>query len=145
MLGVLLKPLLDKIVTLFKINTNVWSFKLFRILRTILIVCIGMLLFRSENINQFLIMFKGLISISMDVSISQLGLKLSDFLISGFFIVMIFCVELSCELGINIREKLNEQNLLFRWFVYLLIIFSVLIFGIYGRGYAAKSFIYGGF
>ena len=145
MLGVLLKPVLDKIVIFFKINTNVWSFKLFRILRTILIVCIGMLLFRSENINQFLIMFKGLFSISMDLSISQLGLKLSDFLISGFFIVIIFCIELSCELGVNIREKLNEQNLLFRWIVYLLIIFSILIFGIYGRGYAAKSFIYGGF
>lgn len=145
MLGVLLKPVLDKIVILLKVNTNVWSFKLFRILRTLLIVCIGMLLFRSENVNQFFSMIKGMFSLSSNVAFSNLGLNLLDFLVSCIFIIIIFSIELSQELGINVREKLNDQNLIFRWIVYLFIIFSILIFGIYGRGYAAKSFIYGGF
>lgn len=145
MLGVLLKPVFDYIIKIFKINTKVWSFKLFRILRTIIIVCIGMLLFRSETIEQFIIMLKGITNFEITKSIFELGLIKKDFLIAAIYILIIFGVELSYELKVDVREKLNEQNLIFRWIIYLLIIFSILIFGIYGRGYAAKSFIYGGF
>lgn len=145
MLGVLLKPVFDYIIKIFKINTKVWSFKLFRILRTIIIVCIGMLLFRSETIEQFIIMLKGITNLEITKSIFELGLIKKDFLIAAIYILIIFGVELSYELKVDVREKLNEQNLIFRWIIYLLIIFSILIFGIYGRGYAAKSFIYGGF
>ena len=75
----------------------------------------------------------------------KLGINKFDFLILGVSVLILICVEIAQELGVNIREKLEEQNLLFRWCVYLIIIFGVLIFGIYGRGYSAKSFIYGGF
>ena len=71
MLGVLLKPVFDYIIKIFKINTKVWSFKLFRILRTIIIVCIGMLLFRSETIEQFTIILKGITNLEITKSIFE--------------------------------------------------------------------------
>lgn len=145
MLGVLFKPLLEKLEKALKINTEVWSYNLFKVLRTIIIVCIGMLLFRSDNLNQFIYMFKGMFSLSLPVSIFSLGLTKKDFLIAGIYILIIFGIELSQELKINIREKLDEQNLIFRWVIYIFIIFSIIIFGVYGKGYEAKSFIYGGF
>lgn len=145
MLGVLLQPLLDRIVKLLKINTKAWSYGFFKIIRTIIIVCFGMFLFRCEDLNQFVYLFKGLGDLSVEQNIIAFGLTIKDFILIGFFILIILAIELSSELGINVREKLNEQNLVFRWIVYLLIIFSILIFGIYGRGYAAKNFIYGGF
>ena len=37
---------------------------------------------------------------------------------------------------------LERQPLVLRWTVYLLLIFAVLIFGIYGPGYDAAAFIY---
>lgn len=45
----------------------------------------------------------------------------------------------------DVREKLAEQNLVFRWGIYYLLIFSVLIFGFYGPGYSASEFIYENF
>lgn len=145
MLGVLLKPLFDKIVSTFKINTKVWSFELFRIIRTITIVCIGMLLFRSVDLNQFIIMLKGIFNFSIEPAPFTIGLTSKDFLLTLIYIIIIFSVELAQELKIDVRQKLNEQNLIFRWIIYLIMIFSILIFGVYGRGYAAKDFIYGGF
>ena len=43
--------------------------------------------------------------------------------------------------GSGVREKLAEQNLIFRWSVYYALIFSVVILGFYGPGYDASGFI----
>ena len=128
-----------------KINTEVWSFRLFRIVRTIVIVCFGLLLFRSENLGQFFELSKGIFESGIGKSITEFGLTMKDFGVCFLYILVIFGVELAQELGIDVRTKLNEQNLIFRWLVYLIIIFSTVIFGIYGSGYDASSFIYGGF
>lgn len=145
MLGVLLKPLFDKIVKLLRINTEVWSFRLFKIVRTIVIVCFGMLLFRSNDLKQFFELTKGIFENGIGKSIAEFGLTMKDFNVCFIYLLVIFGVELAQEFGIDVRSKLNEQNLVFRWLVYLLIIFSIVIFGIYGSGYDASSFIYGGF
>lgn len=42
----------------------------------------------------------------------------------------------------SIREKIAEQNLVFRWGIYFVAIFSILVFGIYGSGYDAAAFVY---
>lgn len=144
MLGVLLKPLFDKIADLLKINTKVWSYELFKIIRTFIIVCIGMLLFRSNDLQQFWTLFKGIFELNF-VSLFSFGLTRKDIFLALMYLLVVFAIELTYELKIDVREKLNEQNLIFRWIIYLLIIISVIIFGIYGRGYAVKDFIYGGF
>ena len=56
-----------------------------------------------------------------------------------------FVVSLLQEKGHSIREDISKQNLPFRWLLYYGIIFSILIFGIYGPGYNASDFIYGQF
>ena len=144
MLGVLFKPVLDKLVDVLRINTKVFSYKLFQILRTIVIVCFGMFLFRCDTLHDFTYLSSKMLSFN-EFPLFKLGINKFDFLILGVSVLVLFCIELAQELGVNIREKLEEQNLVFRWIVYLIIIFGVIIFGIYGRGYSAKSFIYGGF
>ena len=49
------------------------------------------------------------------------------------------------ECGYSVRELIARQNAVFRWIIYLVGIFAIAIFGIYGIGYDAKSFIYRGF
>lgn len=144
MLGVLFKPLFDKLIQTLKINTNTFSYNFFLTIRTIIIVCFGMLMFRSDTISQFLGLVKSIPNITT-VDIYSLGLNGGDFVILFIGMLVLFGVGLANEFGINIREKLEEQNLVFRWLVYLIIIFAILIYGIYGRGYNASSFIYGGF
>ena len=45
----------------------------------------------------------------------------------------------------DVRKKIDEQPLVFRWVLYLALVMSVVIFGIYGKAYDAKAFVYGGF
>ena len=51
-------------------------------------------------------------------------------------------VDIAHEHGVSLRRKLGEQNLAFRWLVYIAVIVFILIYGVYGPGYNAAQFIY---
>jgi hypothetical protein len=42
----------------------------------------------------------------------------------------------------SVREALEKQNIVFRWAIIYIAIFSIIIFGIYGLGYDASAFLY---
>ena len=44
-----------------------------------------------------------------------------------------------------VREFIAQQNIFYRWIVYLALIFSIIIFGMYGSEFNAVDFIYAGF
>lgn len=141
MIGILLEPVFKKIINIFKINTEVWSYKFFQAIRTILIVCFGMFLFRVDSFKQMGLMLHS----KSSVALFSLGLKKVDFALLIVGVLVMLVVGVMQEFNINIRKELEKQNLLFKWLIYYIIIFSVIIFGIYGKGYDASSFIYGGF
>lgn len=141
MIGILLEPVFKKIISIFKINTEVWSYKFFQAIRTILIVCFGMFLFRVDSFKQMGLMIHS----NASASLFSLGLKKLDFALLMVGILVMLVVGVMQEFNISIRKELQKQNLLFKWFIYYIIIFSIIIFGIYGKGYDAASFIYGGF
>lgn len=141
MIGILLEPVFKKIISIFKINTEVWSYKFFQTVRTILIVCFGMFLFRVDSFKQMGLMIHS----KATASLFSLGLKKLDFALLMVGILVMLVVGVMQEFNINIRKELQKQNLLFKWLIYYIMIFSVIIFGIYGKGYDAASFIYGGF
>ena len=45
-------------------------------------------------------------------------------------------------MGVRPIQWLSKQNFIFRWIVYYVLIFSVIIFGAYGATYSASQFIY---
>jgi alginate O-acetyltransferase complex protein AlgI len=141
MIGILLEPVFKKIISIFKINTEVWSYKFFQAVRTILIVCFGMFLFRVDSFKQMGLMIHS----KATASLFSLGLKKLDFALLMVGILVMLVVGVMQEFNINIRKELQKQNLLFKWLIYYIMIFSIIIFGIYGKGYDAASFIYGGF
>ena len=145
MLGVLLEPVFTKLISLLKINTKVFSYKFFQIVRTTIIVMFGLFMFRCDTLKQTFELTKTIGIINNKIGLFKLGLSSADFIVIIVGLLIVFGVELASELKIDVRSKLEEQNLIFRWIIYLLIIFSILIFGIYGKGYSASSFIYGGF
>ena len=142
MIGILLEPVSKKLLSVFKIKTDVWSYKFFQAIRTILIVCVGMFIFRIDSLSQISLLFKGTTS---NVKLFSLGLSALDFCVLGLGVLVLLVVGTMQEFNINIRKELENQNLLFKWLVYYTLIFTIIIFGIYGRGYSAASFIYGGF
>ncbi len=147
MLGVLFSPLLKKIVDILKIKTDVFSYRLFQMLRTFVIVVIGLTIFRADTLTKAFCYLKSIFVIGKHQSITQmnLGLTVPDILVLIVACIILFVVSFMQEKDIDIREKIKNENLLFRWFIYFFIIFSIIIFGIYGPGYDASSFIYASF
>lgn len=132
MIGVLLKPLFKK------------ENKIFSIARTILIVVIGMTIFRSDTfIGAFQMI--GSIFEPMNASVLSLGLKIQDFILLILCIILLVIIDLKNYHKIDIREWIENHKLWVRWLIYFLLIFGVFTLGIYGEGYDASSFIYGGF
>jgi len=153
--GQLFEPAGDKIVRLLKINTDCFSWRIFRRTRTFAVYSIGVLFFCSPNAAAAFNMGKqaffannifDLLSSKTFVSNDLLELcggkiGLHVLLLSA---AILFGVESYQNRGGNIREWLANQNIVFRWIILFGLIFAILLFGVYGPGYDAAEFIYAG-
>ena len=151
MLGKILKPLGDKIIEIFKIKTNVWSYRLWQMLRTFGFVSIGMLIFRAENLKIAFQMFKSIFKVQhLELIFSGKAflignLKVQDIIIIIVSVLIMGWVSIKQESGTKLRKKFQEQNLLFRWLILYSVIIAIIVFGIYGSEYNVQNFIYGQF
>ena len=150
MLGMLVEPLGNKIVGLLKINTENFGYHLWQMIRTTGFVLIGMLIFRTDSLQTAYQMFVSMITVkNMEMifngKLYNIGFTTPDFIVLMIGITMLFTVGLLQERGDHIREKVSKQNMIFRWGLCYIIIFAVILLGIYGPGYNISDFIYGQF
>lgn len=143
MIGVFFKPLIDFINGKFKIDPDKKIFKLFRIIRTIILVMIGNAIFKAPSMMYVYTKLTSGYNEPMNVFTDVFSKK--DLLVGVIFILIVFIVSVLKELNIDVREKVEKSNILIRWPIYYFILLSVVIFGIYGAGYNPEDFIYGGF
>ena len=155
-LGDLLKPAFSKLTDFLKIDTKVFSWHLFQSLRTYLIYGFGAVFFRAGSIKEavgfigslFTMFFNGEYNpwIWVDGSLNHLGLDYKD-------MTVMICAVLIVLIAESMNERMNkplitwvaQQNLVFRWGLYILGFFALITFGLYGPDYNAAAFIYGGF
>lgn len=143
----LVTPTVKKIEDKLKIKTDCFSFRFFSILKTFLLVCFGFIFFRGNGFMNSVKMIENMFAefnpwVFFDGTMLKLGLDGKNWNVLIVSLIVLFCVSLANEMGIKVREKIAEQNLAFRWAIYIIGIFAVLIFGIYGSAYDASSFIY---
>ena len=141
MIGLLLKPFTDKLLEKLKLNETL--LKYIRIIRTIILVVIGMTLFRASTISEFGHMMANIFKHGS--GISNLGLETIDFvvlLVCNLFILLIGILEEKNKISI---ENGFTQNKYIRAIVYTLLICTIVIFGMYGKGYNPAASIYGAF
>lgn len=140
-LGVVFSPVIKK----FHEKTNAESHKAYRTfqtVRTFLIVSIGMLFFRADSVSQAFRMIKSIFTFSTDFPEIQ---KL-DLIISVVFIALMICVNTIKEKKGNAAfSKIITMPFILRWIIFIAGIVIILCAGIYGPGYNAGDFIYGGF
>ncbi len=127
--GVITKTLKDRLLNITKLIQFPRLIQLSRILSTFVLVNIGWVIFRANNVSDaFYILthlFKG-ISFSSKGIIP--GLDWTDlFFVIGIIAFMEF-VHLIQEHS-SIRQFLDGKPLLLRWLIYLIIIFLILLFG----------------
>lgn len=145
--GDMLRPWREKVCRRLNIDTNVFSHRILQMLITFALIDFSWIFFRAEDIRSafgFIArMFTGIrFSALFDQSLLGLGLDGTEFFIAICAIGVLLCVSLMHDRGIHLRETLARQGIWFRWMIYLIGIFSVLIFGVYGPGFNANQFIY---
>lgn len=155
-LGDLLKPFFSKAVKSLRINTDVFSWHLFQSARTYLIYGFGAVFFRAGSIKEaacfiaslFTMFFNGEYNpwIWVDGSLNNLGLDYKDMAVMVCAILVVLIAEAMSEhLDMPVRAWIAQQNLAFRWGLYIIGFFALITFGLYGSDYDAQAFIYGGF
>lgn len=149
-IGILFEPILKSVYAKYKINTTNFSWRFINIVLTFFLVCISRFFSRAPDLITGLRMIKRSFAdfnpwvLTMD-SFTQLGLNERNIYLLILAVFVLLVVDIFQESGIHLREKIAEQNLVFRWALYLIAIFSILIFGVYGLGYNPSDFIYRGF
>lgn len=146
-IGKTVKPYRKKIEKKLKVNTKCFSYNLLNIVITFVIVVLTEMIFRAPDMYTVVEMYKQMFSvwnpwIFFDNSLYDMGLDRKDFWMLCFSIIILWVISYMQEHGIKIRQELAKQNLLFRWVIYWIAIFGILVFGIYGEGYDPVQFIY---
>ncbi len=138
-------PVFSKLNSIFKVNTDNFGWRLWQMLRTFILCCVGRIFFRADGFMVSLQMIKQMLlstnpSTLFDASVN-LGLDTSNLVFALISIIILWIVDTMQE-DMPLRETLAKQNIIFRWIIIYAALFAVIIFGIYGPGYDASTFIY---
>ncbi len=147
--GEMLAPVFARLKNVLKINDKTFAYRCFQRLRTFLLFTVALSFFRAyDGLEQgFLVWKNGLTVynpwILTDGSLLRLGLDQKDINILWFFgTILAVSGILSYVKKQSLRELIARQNLVFRWILYLFLLYSVIIFGCYGINFDSAAFIY---
>lgn len=150
MLGLFLEPMFRRLCSALKINRESKGFHFFQMARTFVIVNFGMLIFRADDLKTAWEMLK---SIFTDFSFSILrvgakngfGLDVKDYIVIVVGVLLVLIVSILGEKGINVRERILALPFIVKFILFMVMIYSVIIFGAYGEGYGVVDLIYANF
>lgn len=139
-------PEIKKLTEFLNINTDAESWKVWQMVRTFLLFSIGRLITLPGHLRTTWDILKQTLShidvwMLFDGSLYEYGLNRTNFLFAMFTVFVLWCVSMLQEKG-SVRDRIAGCNIVIRWAIYYIAIFSVLIFGIYGAGYNSSTFTY---
>ena len=145
--SVALEPVFKKMAEKLHINTESKGWKVFKIVRTFLILGISKILVKAASLKMAV---KTIVKIFTSFNLAfgsemvkygfDLGYK--NNIVLGLAVLLLFIISLLQENGVKIRESVGKKFIVIRWLLYFLLLIIILVFGIYGPEYDAASFIY---
>ena len=145
-LGFVTMPLRDKIVETLKIDRNGLSHRTMKTIFTFLLVNLAWIFFRASSLEQAIVIIRKSFEftpwIFSDQSLFEKGLSHGSFNVGVAGIVLLIIMDVMNFNGVEIRERIVRQSIWYRWAIMIAAILVILIFGIWGAGYDASSFIY---
>lgn len=145
-LGFVTQPLRDKVVETLKIDRNGLSHRTMKTIFTFLLVNLAWVFFRASSLEQALLIIKKSFEFTpwvlSDETLFRFGLSHGSFNIGIAGIVLLIIMDVLNFNGVEMRERIIKQSIWYRWAVMIGAILVILIFGIWGAGYNASSFIY---
>ena len=132
---------------IFKINAASKSWRVFQAIRTFFMLTISRYFALAKDVPDIAGLLKATFTqcnpwVFFDGSLYKLGLDRPNFNLMVLSIVGLLVIDYMQEKGIRIRQTIARRNIALRWCVYYTAIFALIIFGMYGPGYDAASFIY---
>lgn len=144
--GEILMPLREKAAEILEIRTESFGHRLLKIICTFLLASFAWTFFRAESFISAVKMLMNCLVFNpwvlFDGSMLKLGLTDIDMVIVMISLLIVLFVSILNEKGIVVRDRIDRQDLWFRWFFYITAILAVLIFGMYGPMYDPSEFIY---
>ncbi len=147
-LGMLLGPSLGKLCVKLHIDTDSKEWHLFRKFRTFCLFVISRFMTIPGDFKVTLEVWRKIFSIKfypwelVDGTIFNMGLNRPNFVAAIIFLGVLYCVSRYEENGGSGRDWIAQRQIVARWAIYYGLLFTILIFGIYGPGYNASDFVY---
>ncbi len=118
------------------------STRLRRLVVTFLLTDFAWLFFRADNMTHVILLLRQMFSNLWLYQPGSFGLDQTGFTILTAALFVLFAVDFLHEKEIDIFKWLMTQEIWFRYAVYLLLIWSVILLGVYGTAYTSSQFIY---
>ena len=149
-MGIVFKPLYTKIIDRLKINTQSVLYRIFQWVRTIWLLSLGRILFRTNSLQDAWTMFLSTFDIFninywIDPLI-KLGIEPTGLKIALFAALILLVVDIINEIlymkNKNLLTVINSAPIYIRWTLWIALLMIVIIFGNYGASYVSVDFIY---
>ncbi|MDE7246301.1 MAG: hypothetical protein K2N43_00265 [Lachnospiraceae bacterium] len=117
---------------------------------TFLCVMTAWIIFRAENLTTGIQMIGSMLRIRnlwifTNDALLTLGLDWKEWVVLAVSVLILFVVSIKQERGVSFSNMIFRQPVYVRWALYLIAIFGIMTYGVYGMGYDSQAFIYGGF
>ena len=145
--SVALEPLFTKWAEKLHIKTDSKGWKVFKIIRTFLILGISKILVKAASLKMAVkTIFKIFTSFNLAFGSEMVkygfDLGYKNNIVLGLAVLFLFIISILQENGIKIRQSVGKWFIVFRWIAYFVLLIIILVFGIYGPEYDAANFIY---
>jgi len=149
-IGNITMPLRKKAKQIIGVKEGSSSERIYQTVITFHLVALAWIIFRAGGLITGLNYIQNMLRsfnpwILVDGTLYTLGLSQNYLMFLVAHVVLLFAVEYRFDKQENAIESVLNTHLILRWIIYLLLIFDVLLFGVYGSGYDMSSFMYGGF
>ena len=146
--GDLMSPFRNKACQKLKVKTDCMSYKFGRMSITFILTCFAWIFFRMEKLSDAILFIKRIFTrpdfwVLHDGSLYKIGLDQTEVHILFLALLLLVIIDtLQYRKRVSIDEYLKLQNIWFRWGAIFLMLFAIIIYGIYGPTYSATQFIY---
>lgn len=130
--GQLCNPLFQKVNKFFKVNTDSYSFHLFQRIRTVALVCVGFVFFRSNDVPSSLLYLKRSLMINdigmiFNGSLFTIGINVTSAVILAIAIILLIICDVFAYRYEDARVWFNKQGIVFRYLVYWLLVLLIVL------------------
>ncbi len=106
-----------------------------------ILVDFAWIFFRANNIKDAIFVITHLLDFGMPIDFTLMNTDLIEIFILLFTILLVYIFEL-INTKYDLYQFIKKRNIFIRFSFYYLLIFSIIIFGIYGPGFSLSEFIY---